>query len=60
MDDSSLGQLILFIEGGSRAPSRDADFGAEGALFTDIEVLAGLVLGTARSTLPSPHKKHEE
>ncbi len=53
MNDSSLGQLILFIGGGSRAPSRDANFGAEGALFFDIEQ------GTARSTLPSPHKKHE-
>jgi hypothetical protein len=60
MNDSSPGQLILFIGGGSRAPSRDANFGAEGALFSEIEVRAGLVLGTAQSTLPSPHKKHEE
>jgi hypothetical protein len=59
MNDSSLGQLILFIGGGSRAPSRDASFGAEGALFFDVEVRAGLALGTARSTLPSLHKEHE-
>jgi len=44
MNDSSLGQLILFIRGGSRAPSRDANFGAEGALFFAIEVRTGLAL----------------
>lgn len=60
MNDSSLGQLILFIGGGSRAPTRDANFGAEGGLFFDIEVRAGLAFGTARSTFASPHKKHEE
>ena len=54
MNDSSLGQLILFIRGGSRAPSRDVNFGAEGALFSSIEQ------GTARSTLLSPHKNYEE
>src|SRR6266404_5202658 len=37
----------------SLGPSRDANFVAKGALFFDIEQ------GTARSTLPSPHKKHE-
>src|ERR1700719_1179762 len=54
MNDSSLGQLILFIGGGSRAPSRDANFGAKGALFFDLEQ------GTTRSIVLSPHKKHEE
>jgi hypothetical protein len=54
MNDSSLGQLILNAGGGSRAPSRDVNFGAKGALF----------LASSKGLLDPPslslHEKYEQ
>ena len=54
MNENSLGQLILDAGGGSRAPSRDANSGAKGALF----------LASSKGLLDppslSPHEKYEQ
>jgi hypothetical protein len=70
MKGDSLGQLIPGMHrlprlGGSCAPSRDANSGAEGALFLNIGLAVGRVRpiggqGTARSTFARVFIPHSE